>query len=52
MDRSRASTVYKAYKQKENQVLESMQCRLLQKRVQELELENRILKKLLDEKNK
>ena len=46
----RAQEVYRNYKQREEQVLQSNQVRLLQRRIQELETENNVLKKLLKEK--
>lgn len=50
MNTQRGAQVYRAMKEKENQVLGSNQVRLLQFRIKELENENRILKKLLKEK--
>lgn len=50
MDRLRAAQVYRQSKQKEEQILQTNQVRILQVRIRELEEENRVLKKLLKEK--
>jgi len=46
----RAAQVYKNFKQNEDRVLQSSQVQILQRRVKELETENKVLKNLLKEK--
>ena len=46
----RAVNVYRNFKQKESEVLQTNQVKLLQFKIKELEQENKILKKLLKEK--
>jgi len=45
----RAAQVYKNFKQNEDRVLQSSQVQILQRRVKELETENKVLKNLLKE---